>query len=138
MEQTITNTQEKTQPKKKIDWWKVLEYSMPAIFVICFYVFAMIIKGVYPFGANSIGYIDYNDGLVPAYTSLWDVFHGTSNFFVDWNLGAGGAVYASFISNSFLSPLSWLIAIFPREGIIFGIAFLVIIKLAKAERWRDI
>jgi len=132
MEQTqiIESTNKKTKEKKTINWWKVLEYSMPAIFAICFYVLAMVIRGVYPFGPNSIGYIDYNDGLVPAYTSLWDVFHGTSNFFVDWNLGAGGAVYASFISNSFLSPLSWLIAIFSREQIVFGIAFLVLVKLA--------
>ena len=35
----------------------------------------------------------------------------------------------SAITNSFLSPISWLIAIFPRSGIMYGVAFLVVIKL---------
>ena len=130
METTVTAQEEVAKkPKKKIDWWKVLEFSLPALIALGIFFFAMIIKGVYPFGDNHIGYIDYDDGLVPAYTYLWDVLHGNANVFVDWNLGAGGSFVTSAITNSFLSPISWLIAIFPRSGIMYGIAFLVVIKL---------
>lgn len=127
----VKNTEvvEKEQTKRKINWSKVLEYSLPALVSLAIYFFAMLIKGIYPFGNNHIGYIDYNDGLVPSYTYLWDVFHGNANLFVDWNLGGGGSFVTSAVINSFLSPISWLIAIFPREGIMYAIAFLMVIKL---------
>ena len=120
----------KTKFLSKINWVKVLEFSLPAIATILIYLLSMIIKGVAPFGKNSFGYIDYNDGLVPAYTALWDLLHGRANATVSWNLGAGGYFYTSAITNSFLSPLCWLIAIFPRESILFSIVFIVIISLA--------
>ena len=121
---------EKQNKKIIINWSKILEYSLPAVISIAVILFAMIVKGIAPFGKNSIGYIDFNDGLVPAYTQLWDLFHGNGNVFVDWDLGAGGSVITSFVINSFLSPISWLISIFPREQIVYGISLLVIIKFA--------
>ena len=133
MDKQICEIKSQDQKAKKnivINWSKVLEYSLPAIISIAIILFAMIVKGIAPFGTNSIGYIDFNDGLVPAYTQLWDLFHGNGNIFVDWDLGAGGSVITSFVINSFLSPISWLIAIFPREQIIYGISLLVIIKFA--------
>ena len=115
---------------KKEKFMKALEYSLPAILSILIFLFAMIIKGVYPFGNESFGYIDFNDGLVPSYTNLWDILHGKANALVNWNLGAGGSVVTSAVINGFLSPISWLIALFPREQIIYGISFLVIVKFA--------
>lgn len=129
---TSESTEQKDEAlskKKKINWWKVLEYSLPALIALGIFFFAMVIKGIYPFGGKHIGYIDYDDGLVPSYTYLWDVLHGNANLFVDWNLGGGGSFVTSAVINSFLSPISWLIAIFPREGVMFGVAFLVVIKL---------
>lgn len=116
--------------KTKEFWLKVLEYSIPAMISIAIFLFAMIIKGIAPFGKNSLSYIDYNEGLVPSYTGLWDFLHGKASFLATFKLGAGGYLYASYISNSFLSPISWLIALFPRTQIQFGIAFLLIVKFA--------
>lgn len=116
--------------KININWRKVLEYSLPVIIPIVITVLAMIVKGVYPFGEKSIGYIDYDEQLVPFYTNLWDILHGKANLFVDWNLGGGGSIITSFVINGFLSPLAWMIAIFPRSGVIYAIAFLVIIKFS--------
>lgn len=90
----------------------------------------MICKGVAPFGKESICYIDCSDGLIPAYTGLWDFLHGDSSFMVSFNLGAGGSLFSSFVTNGFLSPISWLIGIFSRENIIFGISFLIIVRFA--------
>ncbi len=115
---------------KSPSWKKVLEFSLPAVIAGAIFVLSMIIKQVQPFGLNQFGYIDYNSGLVPAYTGLWDFLHGDANFFVNWNLGAGGNVYASWILNSFLCPINFLVAIFPRESIIYSISLLMVIKLA--------
>lgn len=111
-------------------WWKVLEYSMPALISCLVFLLAMIIKGVAPFGDKSLAYIDYNEGLVPAYTSLWDCLHGNGSFVANFKHGAGAPSYASNIINTFLSPLSLLIVLFPRENIIYGIAFLLFVKFA--------
>ena len=116
--------------KKKINWKKVLESSLPALISIAICFFAMIFTGAYPFGKQIVGYIDVNDGLTPAYTYLWDILHGKANIFVAWDLGAGGSAISSLVLNGFLSPISWLIAIFPRASVMYGIAFLVIVKLA--------
>lgn len=113
-----------------INWFKVLEYSLPALIAIIVFIIAMIVKGVFPFGTNSIGYIDFNDGLIPSYTTLWDVLHGKFDVLVSWNLGAGGSFFTSFILNSFLSPISWIVALFARESIIYSIALVVIIMFA--------
>lgn len=115
---------------KREKWLKVLEYSLPALISIFIYVFAMICKGISPFGENSICYIDCSDGLIPAYTGLWDFLHGNSSFMVSFNLGAGGSLFSSFVTNGFLSPISWLIGIFPREKIIFGISLLIVVRFA--------
>ena len=114
---------------KKINWKKVLEYSLPAIATLAIILLVMIIKGIAPFGNGEIAYIDYNAGLVPAYTALWDLLHGKGNIFISYDLGAGAPLYASNVINSFLSPISWLIAIFDRSAVAYGVALLVIIKL---------
>ncbi len=116
--------------KTKEFWLKVLEYSSPALISFFVFLLAMIVKGIAPFGVKSLSYIDYNEGLVPSYTSLWDWLHGNVSFFASFNLGAGAPLYASNVLNCFFSPISWLIAIFPRENVIFGIAFLLIVKFA--------
>ncbi len=115
---------------RRINWYKALEYSLPSIITVVIFVIAMIVKGVYPFGSESVGYIDFNDGLVPAYTALWDVLHGKMNLFVSWDLGAGGSFIASAILNSFLSPICWIVAIFPRDMVIYSVALVLIIMLA--------
>lgn len=115
---------------KKQKWLKVLEYSLPALIAIFVYVFAMLCKGIAPFGKESICYIDCSDGLIPAYTGLWDWLHGKGSFMVSFNLGAGGSLFASFVTNGFFSPISWIIGIFKRESIIYGISLLFIIRLA--------
>ena len=126
----VTLDEDKEKAKRKVDWKKVLEYSLPAIFVICICLFAMIVTGSYPFGKNAIGYVDVEDGLIPAYTYLWDVLHGKANFLITWDLGAGGSFISSAILNGFLSPISWLIAIFPRASVVYGVAFILAIRLA--------
>ncbi len=122
--------EESNKNKININWSKVLEYSLPALIATMVFVIAMIIKGVYPFGIKSMGYIDFNDGLIPSYTALWDVLHGKFDGLVSWNLGAGGSLFSSFILNSFLSPISWIVALFAREKIIYSIALVVIIMFA--------
>jgi len=120
----------KEKTSKNFDKKRLMEYSLPSLIALSIFVLAMIVKGVFPFGKNSFGYLDFNEGLVPSYTALWDILHGNSNIWVSWELGAGAPMYSSIIINSFLSPISWLVAIFPRNAIIYSINLVVIVMFA--------
>lgn len=115
---------------RNINWIKILEYSMPAIITIGISILSMVFKGVYPFGSNQFGYIDYNAGLVPQFTAIWDFYHGNKNALIDWNLGSGGSSFASWGGNILFYPLNIIIALFPRESVIYSTMLLVIIKMA--------
>ena len=116
--------------KRKINYYKILEYSLPSLVTLFVFFLILVIKGVYPFGSNIIGYIDYTVGLVPTYTHLWDFIHGNSDFFYQPNLGGGSNIFASFVFNSLLNPFAWIIGIFPKSAIIHGIVLIIGLQLA--------
>ncbi len=84
---------------------------------------------IFPFGNNIFSIIDFDSGYIPVYYKLWDVLHFQSSPLFDWNLGTGLNTLASLIGNGFISPLCWLIAIFPRDTIPYTISFVFILKL---------
>ncbi len=108
---------------------KTLEYSTPALIALGIFLIAMLVSWVYPMGNRPLGYIDFIAQTVPQYTGLWDILHGNTSPAIDWNLGGGGSTITLLLGSGFLSPLSWLIALFPREQIMLGISFLYLIRI---------
>lgn len=104
-------------------------YFVPALATFFIMMVAFLIKGVFPFGNGYVGIIDYVSGLVPSYTHLWDFMHGNNNFLFEENLGMGSNIYASSVLNTFLSPTSYLIGLFSRENVQYGIGFVVVLKM---------
>ena len=87
------------------------------------------IHGLYPFGSKSINMLDFDSGYIPAYYKLWDVLHFQSPLFFDWNLGTGLNSFGSLIGNGFISPLCWIIGLFPRHTIPYTIAYVYFAKM---------
>ena len=110
---------------KKIDKYLLL--------VICLTILGfgilMGIYNVYPFGSNIFSIIDFDYGYIPVYYKLWDILHFNSPVLFDWNLGAGLNAFASLIGNGFISPLCWIIGIFPRDTIPYTISYIYLIKM---------
>lgn len=102
--------------------WITLFISLFIISILFF------IKGIYPFGIHTFDIVDFSSGYVPVYYKLWDILHGTSGIYFDWNLGNGLGVFASLIMNS-LSPSSWLIYFSNRDFIPFFMSYILIIKV---------
>lgn len=100
------------------------------ILMICI---VFISNGVYPFGSNIFSCGDFDHAYIPVYYKLWDVFHGVSSMFFDWNLGVGLNCFGSLIGNSLISPTSWIIGIFNREYIPYAMSFIIIIKLIEVS-----
>ena len=109
---------------------KFVKYAISPLITIIILLIILGIKQMYPFGNNTICMIDMPIGYVPAYTQLWDIIHREGNIFYNFNLGAGSNIYGAIISNGFVSPINWLVAIFSRDNIAGAMSILLIIKMA--------
>lgn len=133
--ETIEETNKADSSKKKYclkkqTWLKILEYCTPALITIFIAMLALLLKGIYPFGKGATGSIDYNVGMIPSYSYLWDVLHGKASPFIDFQLGGGTNAFISVMANILLMPFDLIIGIFPRESLFGAAIFVVIVKLA--------
>jgi len=71
--------------------------------VICY------MKGIYPFGSNTITTQDMMQSYVTFYHYLYDVLHGSKSIFYNFELGMGSNIYGGFVVDGFFNPTSWLI-----------------------------
>lgn len=104
-------------------------YLVVIILTIVGFASLFFINNVYPFGTRQLSLIDFDTGYIPVYYKLWDVLHLKSSPFVDWNIATGYNIFGSLISNGLISPLSWIIALFPRKTIPFTISYVYLLKM---------
>ena len=116
---------------EKIKNWfiKNRDYFYPGVITFVVMFIAFIVKGVFPFGNAYSAMVDYVAGLVPSYSYLWDFLHGKASVFFVETLGNGANIYASSILNTFLSPVSWVVGLFPRSSIHYVITYIIVIKM---------
>lgn len=93
---------------------------------ILFTVYA--IKGIYPFGDNTITYADFAQSYVPQFYHYWDVLHGLKAPFFDWYSGMG----VSMVSTDMLSPFNIFLLFIPREAILDSMSFFLALKVTAA------
>ena len=85
------------------------EYSkslIPPCITLIIYCIILSVKGIYPFGSNTIDYYDMAQQIAAFYYHVYDMLHGTKAFFYDWYsaLGTNMAMSTSGCSN--LSPFN--------------------------------
>lgn len=93
---------------------------------ILFIVYA--IKGVYPFGLNTIAYYDMASQYIPFYTHFWDAFHGLSDIYLNWYSGLGVSM-ADIAGMYFYFPLNLFFLFVSRDGILYSLSLFLAIKL---------
>ena len=101
------------------------------IFTIIGFGIIFAISNIYPFGSDIIGLVDFDSGYIPVYYKLWDVLHFKTTALFDWNLGGGLNAFGSLIGNGFISPLCWIIALFPRSSIPYTLSYVFLINKHK-------
>lgn len=99
------------------------------VIVILFTVYA--IKGIYPFGNNSIAYYDMTQSMIPLYYHTWDVLHGTKSVFWDWYSGLGGSM-ADTMGNFVFSPFNLFFLFVRRESVMNSMSVFLCIKMSIA------
>ena len=86
------------------------------------------VKGIYPFGNNSLIWGDMHDQITAFYYHFYDSFYGAKSLLVDFSTSAGVnfiGIFAYYI----LSPFSFLVLLVPREEIYLMVSIIVALKI---------
>jgi len=103
-------------------------YVAISIIVFLLFFFVFLVKGIYPFGENTLIYGDMHDQITAFYYHFYDFFHGNASLFVDFST-SGGINFWGILCYYILSPVSFLLLIFPRDTIYLAVSLVVALKI---------
>lgn len=101
----------------KIDdkWYMRL---LPAALTLLIYSIILAVKGIFPFGTNTIDYYDMAQQIAPFYYHVFDSLHGTKGFFYDWYTALGTNMAMSTSGCSNLSPFNLFFLLIDRSSLL--------------------
>lgn len=103
-------------------------YFLTTVIVIAVFVVLFISKGIYPFGENSLIWGDMHDQVTAFYYHFYDCFHGNSSLLINFST-SGGINFLGILAYYLLSPVSFVLLLFPRENLYQAISILISIKV---------
>lgn len=106
-----------------------ISYWLPPIVVMIILLIIYAIKGIHPFGSNTIANADTGQSYMTFFHYLYDIIRNGANVFFDYNLGMGSNMLAGEVADGFLNPVTWIVALFPRDFIPYAFSYILIIKL---------
>ena len=112
---------------------KSAHYFIAPGLVLFIFLVLLILKKIYPFGDNLIGSVNIDDIFIPMFYKMYDILHGTADFFFDFKLGGGTDLTSIMINVGIFNPINWLIYIVPRDFIPYMLSYIVILKLVIAS-----
>ena len=77
------------------------------------------LRGIWPFGADNVAYVDTAQFYLPSYYDIWDVLHGASRG-VNWFAGLGESGNVSL--KALLSPVNLVFLLVPRDHVLEGLS----------------
>ena len=106
-----------------------LKYFLPSCITLIIYCIILTVKGIYPFGSNTIDYYDMAQQIAAFYYHVYDMLHGTKAFFYDWYsaLGTNMAMSTSGCSN--LSPFNLFFLFIERSSLLKSLSVFNGLKL---------
>ena len=88
-----------------------------------------LLKGIYPFGSNTISSGDIAQSYAPFYYYLYDVLHASKSMFFDFALGMGSNTFGRFVLDGYFNPVNWIIILNSRSNVLNMLSFILLIKL---------
>ncbi len=85
-------------------------------------------KGIYPFGTNSLIWGDMHDQITSFYYHFYDTIYGTDSLLVDFS-SSGGVNFIGILAYYILSPFTLLVLLVPREEIYLMVSVIVALKI---------
>ncbi|MBO5334656.1 MAG: YfhO family protein [Clostridia bacterium] len=117
-------SQTKKLHTKESGFQKVYPYLLSCGFVLVVYLAMLILRGIYPFGVNSLASYDLSAQICPFIEHIFDVLKGRSSLFYSHALGGGADLFGS-LAYFIVSPFSPLFLVL-GEGMVAEAAALVI------------
>ena len=104
-------------------------YLIPSCVTLVIYCIILSVKGIYPFGSNTIDYYDMAQQIAAFYYHVYDMLHGTKAYFYDWYsaLGTNMAMSTSGCSN--LSPFNLFFLLINRSSLLKSLSVFNGLKL---------
>lgn len=90
------------------------------------------IKGLYPFGKDSVLMTDMYSQYVPLLYRFYDVVTGKKSLFFDFTISAGANLYCDTI-NEILNPFNYVLFFFGRENIYLTVDVLLLLYAGAAS-----
>ncbi len=109
-------------------WSKIKPYVITGGIVLLLFSVLFLVKGIYPFGTNSLIWGDMHDQVCAFYYHFYDTFRGNSSLFIDFTT-SGGINFLGIFAYYLLSPVSFLILLFDRSDIYLAISILIAVKM---------
>lgn len=106
----------------------IREYIITSIVIIVLMLLTYYLKGLYPFGNNSIIYADMIQQTTPFYYKFFDIIKGDASIFYDFNTAMGFNAFSTVFAY-FLSPFSYVILLFQRDNIFLAINIVFMAKI---------
>lgn len=103
-------------------------YLMTSIIILTVFIILFLAKGIYPFGTNSLIWGDMHDQVTAFYYHFYDAFHGDTSLLINFST-SGSINFFGILAYYLLSPISFLILLFPRENIYQAISVLIAFKV---------
>ncbi|MEG1495310.1 MAG: YfhO family protein [Bacilli bacterium] len=97
--------------------------------ILGIFLLLFLIKGIFPFGENSLIWGDMHDQVTAFYYHFYDAFYGNGSLLIDFST-SGGINFFGILTYYLLSPFSLLILLFPRENIYQAISLIIVFKVA--------
>ena len=109
---------------------KLKPYIHTSLIVLGIFLILFLIKGIYPFGNNSLIWGDMHDQITAFYYHFYDCFHGNKSLLVDFTTSGGVNFFETFENVVFngqfrCNNASYGGAIATTNGIIENTSFII-------------
>ncbi len=104
------------------------KYLWLSVFILGILSFIYIIKGIFPFGNESIIWSDMHEQITAIYYHFYDAIRGNSSLLVDFTSG-GGVNFVGILAYYILSPFTLILLLFPRDLVENAVSIVVVLKI---------
>jgi uncharacterized membrane protein YfhO len=110
---------------------KYKEYIYTGLIIFILLSIVYILRGIFPFGNNSIVWSDMHEQITAMYYHFYDAFHSNSSLLIDFSSG-GGISFIGIIAYYIASPFTLILLLFPRDLLSNAVSLTVMLKMITA------
>lgn len=88
------------------------------------------VKGIFPFGTETVDYHDLSAQISAFYYHIWDVLHGSKIYFFDWYTALGTNMSVASSGSGFFSFFNLFFLFVKRDCILESMSFFLLMKMA--------